>query len=108
MQQLEEAEQLASQVLKSDRGNTLAAETLGRALLAQNRLDEAVVHLTKFARRSDEPSIETLLAHMLATVGRRDEALDHLRRAVTRRPHYIPAFAELSLQLRKSGQLTRR
>ncbi len=105
MQHLEEAEQLASQVLKSDRGNTLAAETLGRALLAQNRLDEAIVHLTKFARRTGEPSIETLLAGMLAAVGRRDEALDHLRRAVARRPHYIPAFVELALQLRKSGQL---
>lgn len=105
MQQLEEAEQLASQVLKSDRGNTLAAEILGRALLAQNRLDDAIVHLTKFARRTDDPSIETLLAGMLAAVGRRDEALDQLRRAVARRPHYIPAFAELALQLRKSGQL---
>ncbi len=104
MQQLEEAEQLASQVLKSDRGNALAAETLGRALLAQNRLDEAIVHLTKFARRTDEPSIETLLAGMLAAVGRQDEALDHLRRAVARRPPYIPAFVELALQLRKTGQ----
>ncbi len=104
MLQLEEAEQLASQVLKSDRGNTLAAEILGRALHAQNRLDEAIVHLAKFARRIDEPSIETLLAGMLAAVGRRDEALDHLRRAVARRPHYIPAFVELALQLRKTGQ----
>lgn len=104
MQQLEEAEQLASQVLKSDRGNTLAAEILGRALLAQNRLDEAIVPLAKFARRTDEPSIGTLLAGMLAAVGRRDEALDHLRRAVARRPLYIPAFVELALQLRKTGQ----
>lgn len=104
MQQLEEAEQLASQVLKSDRGNTLAAEILGRALMGQNRLDEAIVHLAKFARRTDDPSIETLLAGMLAAVGRRDEALDHLRRAVARRPHYIPAFVELALQLRKTGQ----
>lgn len=105
MQQLEEAEQLASQVLKSDRGNTFAAEILGRALLAQNRLDEAIVHLAKFARRTDEPSIETLLAGMLAAVGRQDEALEHLRRAVARRPHYIPAFVELALQLRKTGRL---
>lgn len=104
MQQLEEAEQLASQVLKSDRGNTLAAEILGRALMGQNRLDEAIVHMAKFARRTDQPSIETLLAGMLAAVGRRDEALDHLRRAVARRPHYIPAFVELALQLRKTGQ----
>lgn len=105
MQQLAEAEQLSFQVLKSDRSNTLAAEILGRALLGQNRLDEAIVHLAKFARRTDHPSIETLLAGMLAAVGRRDEALDHLRRAVGRRPHYIPAFVELALQLRKSGQI---
>ncbi len=104
MQQPGEAEQLASQVLKSDRGNTLAAETLGRALMAQNRLDEAIAHLAKFARRTDEPSIETLLAGMLAAVGHRDEALDHLRRAVARRPPYIPAFVELALQLQKTGQ----
>ena len=104
MQKLGEAEQLASQVLKSDRGNTLAAEILGRVLLAQNRLDEAIARLAKFARRTDAPSIETLLGSMLAAVGRQEEALDHLRRAVSRRPHYIPAFIELSLQLRKSGQ----
>ncbi len=104
MQQFEEAGQLASQVLKSDRGNVLAADVLGRALMAQNRLDEAIVHLVKFARRSEEPSIETLLAGMLGAVGRRNEALDQLRRAVARRPHYIPAFVELAFQLRKTGQ----
>lgn len=104
MQQVGEAEQLASQVLKSDRRNALAAEILGRALLAQNRIDEAIDHLAKFARRTDEPSIETLLAGMLAAVGRRDEALDQLRRATARRPPYIPAFVELALQLRKNGQ----
>lgn len=104
MQQFDEAEQLATQVLKSDRGNKFAAEILGRALMAQNRLDEAIVHLGKFARRTGEPSIETLLAGMLAAVGRQDEALDHLRRAVARRPHYLPAFVELALQLRKTGQ----
>lgn len=104
MQQLEEAEQLASQVLKSDRGNTLAAEVLGRALLGQNRLDDAILHLTKFARRTGEPSIETLLAGILAAAGRQDEVLDPLRRAVALRPPYIPAFVELSNQLRKRGQ----
>lgn len=104
VQQFGEAEQLASQVLKSDRGNTFAAEILGRALMAQNRLDEAVVHLGKFARRTGEPSIEVLLAGMLVATGRRNEALDHLRRAVARRPPYIPAFVELALQLRKTGQ----
>jgi tetratricopeptide (TPR) repeat protein len=104
MQQPAEAEQLALQVLKSDRGNVLAADVLGRALLAQKRIDEAIVSLAKFARRTEEPSIESLLAGMLAAVGRQDEALDHLRRAITRRPHYIPAFVELASQLQKTGQ----
>lgn len=104
MQQPEEAEQFASQVLKSDRGNALAAEILGRALLALNRLDDAIAHLTKFARRTDAPSIDALLAGMLTAAGRGDEALDRLRRAVMRRPPYLPAFVELALQLRKTGQ----
>lgn len=104
MQQFGDAEQLASQVLKSDRGNTFAAEVLGRALLAQSRLEDAIGHLSKFVRRTGEPSIETLLAGMFAAAGRSEEALDQLRRAVGRRPPYLPAFAELALQLRKGGQ----
>lgn len=104
MQNLDEAEQLASQVLKSDRGNVVAAEILGRVLLAQNRLDEAITHLTKFARRTGEPSIETLLGSMLEAAGRREESLDHLRRAAARRPPFIPAFVELSFLLRKTGR----
>lgn len=104
MQQFGDAEQLASQVLKSDRGNTLAAEVLGRALLAQNRIEDAIEHLSKFARRTGEPSIGTLLAGMLAAVDRKEEALDHLRRAVAGQPPYIPAFTELALQLRKGGK----
>jgi predicted Zn-dependent protease len=42
MQRLEEAERLASDVLKSNRGNVVAADVLGRALLMQNRPKEAV------------------------------------------------------------------
>jgi Flp pilus assembly protein TadD len=104
MQRPHEAERLASGVLKSDRGNLLAVQVLGRALLMQNRADEAIVPLEKAARRSDDPAIETLLAGALAAAGRRDEALDQLRRTTSRRPPFPPAFLERAGQLAKHGR----
>jgi predicted Zn-dependent protease len=50
MQRLDEAERLASDVLKSNRGNVVAADVLGRALLMQNRPDEAVDPLQRVRR----------------------------------------------------------
>jgi tetratricopeptide (TPR) repeat protein len=105
MQRPDEAERLAEGVLKSNRGNALAAEVLGRALLMQNRADEAIVPLERAARRGDHPAIETLLATALAATGRSDEALDLLRRAMARRPPFPPAFLETAGQLSKIGRL---
>jgi Tfp pilus assembly protein PilF len=100
-----EAERLASQVLKSNRGNALAAQVLGRALLMQNRSDEAIVPLERAARRSDDPAVETLLAEALAAAGQSDEALDQLRQTTARRPPFPPAFLQHAGQLAKTGRL---
>ncbi|XSC48159.1 tetratricopeptide repeat protein [Bradyrhizobium sp. RDT10] len=105
MQRPNEAERLAFGVLKSDRGNALAAQILGRALLMQNRADEAIAPLERAARRSDDPQIETLLAGALAAIGRADEALDRLRRTIARRPPFPPAFLEYAGQLGKIGRV---
>jgi predicted Zn-dependent protease len=105
MQRLDEAEHLASDVLKSNRGNVLAALVLGRALLMQNRPDEAIDPLQRAARRSSDPEIETLLAVVLAAAERGDEALEQLRRTTARRPPFQPAFLELANQLNKAGRL---
>jgi tetratricopeptide (TPR) repeat protein len=105
MQRPLEAERLAADVLKSDRGNVLAAQILGRALLIQNRADEAIVPLERAARRSDDPMVETLFAAALAAVGRGDEALDQLRRTAARRPPFPPAFLEHAVQLGKLGRV---
>ncbi len=99
-----EAEQLASGVLRAERGNVLAASLLGQSLLAQNRPGEAIAPLEKAARRSGDPSLETLLAIALASSGQRDAALAQLRKTAARRPFFPPAFRELGSQLAKSGE----
>lgn len=104
MQRLDEAERLASDVLKSNRGNVVAADVLGRALLMQNRPKEAVDPLQRAARRSHDPAIEVLLAAALAAAGRNDVALDQLRRTTARRPPFPPAFIELGSQFGKLGR----
>jgi tetratricopeptide (TPR) repeat protein len=104
MQRPDEAERLAAGVLKSNRGDALAAQVLGRALLMLNRADEAIVPLERAARRSDDPAIKTLLAEALAAAGRSNEALEQLREATSRRPPFPPAFLQYAGQLSKTGR----
>ena len=101
MQRPGEAERLASGVLRTNKSNTLAATILGRALMAQNRADEAVVPLERAARRDGNSTTETLLAIALAGAGRHDQALDQLRRTIARQPPFPPAFLEFASQLAK-------
>jgi tetratricopeptide (TPR) repeat protein len=101
--QFGEAERLAAEVLRASRSDTAAVSILARALIAQNREEEAIAHLEKAARRSSDASIETLLGAALGGAGRRAEAIAYLRRATARRPLFTPAFQELAGQLAKSG-----
>ncbi len=105
MNRFDEAERLATQVLKADRGNLLAAQVLGTALLMQNRSAEAIDPLQRAARRSHDPGIEVLLAKALAGAGREADALERLRLAITRRPAFPVAFLELGDQLGVAGQI---
>jgi|SRR5579859_740553 len=104
MNRPDEAERLASQVLKAERTNVLAAQVLGTALLIQNRPAEAIAPLQRAAHRSHDPGIETLLAKALVGAGREADAIDQLRLAITRRPAFPMAFLELGDQLGLSGQ----
>lgn len=99
----DEAERLASGVLKANRGNLLAAQILGRALLMQNRAAEAIEPIRRAAKRSEDANIETLLAAALIAAGERDEALAQLRKTITRNPPFLPAFAELGRELGRDG-----
>jgi len=102
MKRLGEAEQLASTLFKANRSNVGAAVLLARALMMQNRVDEAIPPLQRAARRGDDARVETLLGAALGAVGRRDEALDFLRKATTRRPPFATAFLEYANQLSAS------
>lgn len=104
MQRPDEAERIAAGVLKANRSNLLAAQILGRALLMQDRADEAIIPLERVARRSDDPAIETELAGALAVAGRTEAALDRLQRITARRPPFVPAFLEYSNQLARGGR----
>jgi Flp pilus assembly protein TadD len=105
MQRPDEAERIAADVLKANRGNITAATMLGRAMMAQGRAGEAIAPLERAARRGDDPAVETLLAAALAAAGRRDEALDQLRKTTARRPAFPPAFLEHAGQLAIVGKL---
>jgi tetratricopeptide (TPR) repeat protein len=105
MQRPDEAEWIAADVLKANRGNIVAATILGRALLMQNRAGEAIAPLERAARRGGDPAVETLLAAALAAAGRRDEALDQLRQTTARRPAFAPAFLEHAGQLANIGKI---
>ena len=86
MQRPGEAERIAAEVLKANRGNVGAAQILGQALLMQNRGAEAIAPLEKAARRSEDPAVETLLGAAFALTGRLDEAIEQLRRATREAP----------------------
>lgn len=91
---IQEAERLAAGVLRSNKGDILAAQILGRSLLMQNRAPEAIGPLERAVRRAADAESEILLALALTAVGRSEEALELLRQATARRPPHPQAFLE--------------
>ncbi|MCX7311836.1 MAG: tetratricopeptide repeat protein [Hyphomicrobiales bacterium] len=94
-----EAEQLARTVLAKDARHAHALRLLGGALLLQERHAEAIEPLERAAKVLREPGLDTQLAIALRTVGRTDDALSRLKRAIKREPPYAFAFHELGFLL---------
>lgn len=105
MRQFGRAEQLASEILRSNRTDRDAVLILAHALLGQNRASEAIVPLERAIRRGSDPELETLLGAILCGSGRSAEGIGQLRRTADRRPPYLPAFQELAGQHAKAGHL---
>jgi tetratricopeptide (TPR) repeat protein len=94
-----EAESLARDALTRDSHHPDALHILGVALLSQRRVREAVAPLEQAAARRTSARIETHLAKALLELGRTDEALTRLQRAIDCQPPFVPAFQELGLLL---------
>jgi tetratricopeptide (TPR) repeat protein len=90
-----DAERIAGEVLKADARDVRALHILGRALLMQGRLADAIAPLEAAARSGRDPEIDTQLAIALRQASRDDDALARLKRAIRREPPYTLAFREL-------------
>jgi tetratricopeptide (TPR) repeat protein len=102
-QRPDEAERVARDILRRHPRHASvhrgALHLLGLALLIQKRAREAVEPLAEVACDTADPLIETHYALVLRDVGRTAEAIDWLRRAMSRTPVFAPAFHELGLLL---------
>ena len=76
--QIVQAERLAAEVLKANRNDVGAASILARALMMQNRNEEAIAPLERATRRVEDAGLETLLGAALGGAGRRNEAIEFL------------------------------
>jgi tetratricopeptide (TPR) repeat protein len=94
-----EAQRIAQQILKSDPRRAEALHILGCALLMQDRVADAVAPLEDAARALRNPETETLLAIALRRMGRNEDALSRLKRAIKRQPPFGAAFHELGFLL---------
>jgi len=95
----EQAQRIAEEILKRDPRNAGALHILGFALLMRGCAQDAVAPLEAAARGRHDPEIETRLALALSQIGRREDALSRLKRAVKRQPPYAPAFHGLGTLL---------
>jgi Flp pilus assembly protein TadD len=75
MQQFDQAQQLVSGLLKSNRTDRSAVLVLAHALIGQNRHVEAIMPLERVMRRNSDAEIETLLGAVLWRRGGRQMCL---------------------------------
>ena len=92
---LNEAEQIARDVLNADRRNAKALYVLGSALLMQGRPRDAIAPLEDAARGRHDAQSDTMLAIALRQAGRAEDAYSRLKRTTKRQPPYAAAFLEL-------------
>jgi Flp pilus assembly protein TadD len=99
-----DAELIVSDVLKRSPRNPGALHVMGCALLVQGQPADAIAPLQEAARLLHRPDVDTQLAIALRQVGRNDDALSRLKRAIKRTPPYAMAFHELGFLLNSMGR----
>lgn len=77
-------------------GNWLMHNNLGAALLAQERLDEANLHIEKaLAIRSNYETALYNMGRLMEKLGQDDAALWHYNRSISSNPKYYPSYLAL-------------
>ncbi len=111
----EEAMDLFRRALAADPANLHAALTLGQALQARDRLDEAIVtYRHALAAMPGEAELHFALGHALQRQRLVDDATHHYRQALALRPDYLPALCNLATlhtaadQVAEAAELYRR
>jgi tetratricopeptide (TPR) repeat protein len=95
----QEALQCAEEVLKTDPRHGQALRIFGCALVMLDRAADAIAPLEKAARQLRTAEADTVLAIALRKIGRNEDAVSKLKRAIKRRPPYAAAFHELGYLL---------
>jgi tetratricopeptide (TPR) repeat protein len=98
-QRPQEALRCAEEILKTQPRHGQALRLFGCALLMLDQPADAVAPLENAARELRNAEADTMLAIALRKVGRNEEALLRLKRAIKRRPPHAAAFHELGYLL---------
>jgi Flp pilus assembly protein TadD len=100
----EDAERIAGEILRRNPRDPQAAHIYGYALHLQGRDEEAIAPLERAVQQNQNPVLETQLGIALREIGRVDDALTRLGRAIDRRPPFPPAFLEYGSLLLQLGR----
>lgn len=94
--------------LKRNPNNWFAHNALSTALVAQNRLDEALMHIREAIRlRPRHPQLQYNLGNVLLALNRTDEAIRAFERTLEIEPDHPKAHNNLAVALHRAGALDR-
>jgi predicted O-linked N-acetylglucosamine transferase (SPINDLY family) len=98
------AEAFSKRAVTLEPNNPIYLNSLGNALIAQGRTDEAIVVLSQAAKAApDEADIVFNLGNACREAGRYDEAAAIYRQTIELRPGHLGAYNNLAVVLRAQG-----
>jgi tetratricopeptide (TPR) repeat protein len=102
---VERAEATLRRIIDADDTSLPAFAALGQLYLAQQRLEPALTQFQRFAARDPTPASRTLVAQILETLGRRDEAKREYEQVLARHPAAPVAANNLAWIYQADGRL---
>jgi tetratricopeptide (TPR) repeat protein len=97
-------ETLFRQAIAVTKGNSIAHNSLGEALLLKGELDEAIVHFREALRIDPGYAFAHFnLAHAFSLRGNWEEAVPHYQKGLEIRPQDVAALSELGIAFSKLG-----